>query len=332
MKTKFLLTIDTECSIGGAFSDPVNSKPIGLQRVLYEKNGESHGLGVLLSTFEEFGLQASFFLEALNVHYFGYEEIGQIAGLLKEKNQDVQLHLHPCWQYFSQTDWQEKLSTTPPNDDFTKLNSETMEKLLADGQAIFAKWGLPAPVALRTGSLKVNRDVYTAMRRCGIRFGSNVGAALFKPAEEALNLYSGCHLVEDCFELPVLSYTDLDFAGKKHFKLLTITGSSWGETEYLLRSAIKQGLDYVVLLTHPFEFIKEFDRNRFVVNKINKKRLVQLCKFLQANTDQLETTTFSALHKTTPIPSSANVLLKTPPLLSIKRMFENYANDKIGSL
>jgi hypothetical protein len=45
MKTKVFITVDTEFSIGGAFADPINNKPVGAQAVLCNIGEEAHGLG-----------------------------------------------------------------------------------------------------------------------------------------------------------------------------------------------------------------------------------------------------------------------------------------------
>jgi hypothetical protein len=334
MKTKVILTIDTEFSIAGAFADPINNTPVGLPAVFCEKSGKSHGLGFILDTLDEHSLKGTFFVEALNASYFGYELMGQVAQHIASKNQDVQLHLHPCWGYFKNPNWQDLLKTSPPNDDITLRQLDEIEAIITEGIDIFGQWGLPRPIAMRTGSLCVNRDTYKALSKTGIQFASNIGVGIYKPEEIDLELYTGIHKIESCFELPVLTYCDIHLPSKKHLKLLTITGSCWQEIEYLLLSAAKEQLDYVVILTHPSEFVKHQNDqySEFAINNINRRRLHQLCSFLQNNTEQFSVTTFSELQPSLISVNSPNTLLETPHLFTLKRMIENYANDKIGKL
>ena len=210
--------------------------------------------------------------------------MGKIAQTIVSRNQDVQLHLHPCWTYFKHADWKEQLTINPPNDDIRRRSEAEMINIIQEGINIFSRWGIEAPVALRTGSLWVNRTVYRAMKNLGIVYSSNVGLGVFVPEEPELELYSGSAMIEECIELPVLSYID----AFKHLKALTITGSSWNEIEYLLLEASRQNINYVVLLTHPSEFVKNTINHYqdFNENRINKKKLLNLCQFLTGQPDK----------------------------------------------
>lgn len=335
MKTKVVLTVDTEFSIAGCFVDPINNKPVGLQAVLYEKDGRSHGLGFILDILDKYNVKATFFVEALNANYFEHDLMGEVAHTIADRGQDVQLHLHPCWQYFKNSSWQEQLMLNPPNDNICRRNYQEIESILLEGLDIFSQWGLDRPSAIRTGSLCVNRDVYKAMNKAGIKFSSNIGTGIFKPSETELELYSGCHEIESCFEIPVLTYCDMNLFSKKHLKLLTITGSSWREIEFLLLAAAQRKLDYVVILTHPSEFVKNQNNQytQFNANKINKKRFDKLCRFLQHNKERFSISTFSELQTSASVADkTANTLLEVPYLFALKRMVENYANDRVGRL
>jgi len=71
MKTDVCLTFDVEFTIGGAFSDPANKQPVSERSVFCDVDGESQGLGFILNTLSKHKLTATFFVEALNFHYFG---------------------------------------------------------------------------------------------------------------------------------------------------------------------------------------------------------------------------------------------------------------------
>ena len=78
-RTEVCITIDTEFSVGGNFENP-ELHPVAEPMVLGEIDGKEHGLGFLLDSLSEFGMCATFFVEALQTAYFGYEPMGGFVG------------------------------------------------------------------------------------------------------------------------------------------------------------------------------------------------------------------------------------------------------------
>jgi hypothetical protein len=335
MKTKVAITFDTEFSIAGAFADPANRKPVGPQCVLCEVNGKSHGLGFILDTLATSGVRATFFVEVFNSYYFGDEPMHGLASRIKAAGQDVQLHLHPCWTYFKDPDWKNRLAEDPPTDHMHSRPVEQLADWLADGVGIFERWQLGRPLALRTGSMMADRAVYRAMERVGLRMASNIGLALYRPDEPELHLFSGMHQVGDVTEACLLTYVDFGFGSHSHYRTLTITGASWEETRTLLLRAHESDVESVVILTHPFEYVKysRVDFSDAVPNRINQQRLAALCRFLRANSDRFEAATMSDL-AALPAPArpSPNVVLRVPPTRTLGRMLENGLNTRIRAL
>ncbi|WP_018936310.1 polysaccharide deacetylase family protein [Thioalkalivibrio sp. ALJ24] len=284
MTTRVHITVDTEFNIGGAFEDPENRQPVGPPAVYCEREGRSEGLGYLLDTLEQHGIRGTFFVEALNTCYFGDEPMGRIAREIHARGHEVQLHLHPCWTYFEQPDWKEQLTRNPPNDDMTRRDHDELVRLIELGQQAFRRWALPEPRVLRTGGLRVGLGVYRAMRECGMPMASNVGLAIFRPEEPELHLFSGDHEIDGVREFPVTSYIDWRLPGKQHHKTLTVTGCSWPEIRSLLRRAQANRIPDVVLLTHPFEFVKhDSDPSKPPrIDRINRHRLEKLCAYIAA--------------------------------------------------
>ena len=282
MATRVHITVDTEFSIAGTFADPLNRRPVGPQSVYCHIHGRSEGLGYLLDTLSRHGVRATFFLEALNTCYFGDEPMGAIANEIAAADHDTQLHLHPCWVYFEHPDWVSRLASDPPNDDITQRSVNEIVRMIDLGRATFRRWGLPAPQVLRTGGLRVDLNVYQAMVRCGLPLSSNIGLALYCPVETALQLYSGSHDIDGVMELPVMTYGDFALLGRIHQKTLTVTGTSWPEMHSLLLQARATGLSDLVVLTHPFEFVKHRDvrYEHLYPDRINRRRLERLCAFI----------------------------------------------------
>ena len=279
--TEVCLTFDTEFSIGGAFADPDNRQPIGEEWVNCPADGRDHGLPLILDTLSKYGIKATFFVEALNAAYFGDAPMGRVVARILAAGQDVQLHLHPSWTAFADPDWRTRVAADPPNDDCTKLDADHYAGLIAAGLAQFQRWNAPAPVALRTGNLQVNQSTYAAMASTGLKVSSNVGLAVYRPSESVLQLASGRHLVNGVIEVPVLTYDQLRLGRWRKERLFTITASSYRESVELLCTARHVGISPVVVLSHPFEFIKyRKGSTAFRPNPINQARLQRLCAFI----------------------------------------------------
>lgn len=328
MRTQVCITIDTEFSIAGAFADPYGRQPLGAENVTCPVDGEEQGLGFLLDTFSRYGIAATFFVEALQSAFFGDAPMGGLVERMLKAGQDVQLHVHPCWRTFRNRDWQRQQDPgQPPNDNCDGMPSAELEALIGEGLASLRRMGAPECVAMRTGNLRADKGVYRAMRACGLRVASNVGIALNRPGEPDLHLAGGRHWIEGVLEVPVLTYRQL---GRD--RLLTTTATSFAETQALLWAAHAAGVPTVVLLTHPFEFVKgdRLDQARQRTNRVNQSRLRRMCAFIAAHPAQFEAVSFGGAAPgwlaSAPAPSPE---LKAPLLPVLARMAENRANDLI---
>ena len=336
MRTQVCITIDTEFSIGGAFADPHGRAPVGEENVTCPAGGRENGLGFLLETFAEYGTSATFFVEAMQAAYFGDAPMGRMVERILKAGQNVELHLHPCWATFKNPGWREGLSpTAPPDDNCDGRSADDLAALIGEGLAALGRIGVPDVVAMRTGNLRADTNVYRAMRACGLRVASNVGVALNRPSEAELVLAGGRHWIEDVLEVPVLTYVQLALGARRIQRLLTTTATSWAETEALLWQARRAGVPTIVLLTHPFEFIKgdRLDAAKRRVNRINQKRLRRMCAFLAENAKDFEAVSFAqAAPGWLQARAVAAPVLKAPLMPVLARMVENKANDLVAAL
>ena len=334
-RTEICITIDTEFSIGGAFANPCAARPIGEEHVYCPAGGEAHGLPFLLRTFREFGTRATFFVEALNACHFGDRPMGRIVDEIVAAGQDAQLHVHPCWLHFRHPDWAEKLAGDPPDDSCAGRTPAELDEIIGEALDVFGRWNAPRPIALRTGNLHADLGTYSAMARQGLRIASNLGVALFRPADPSLHVYGGGRWIQDVLELPVLSYVQLALARLRRYRLLTITAASWPETRALLYRARAAGLSPIVILTHPFEFVKtgRNGRGRTGANRINQRRLERLCRFLAENDDGFVATSFvEAAPRWLTTPPAERAPLQAPIATVLGRIVGNKANDLIPAL
>ncbi|MEZ5757654.1 MAG: hypothetical protein R3D86_05475 [Emcibacteraceae bacterium] len=329
--TEITITIDTECSIAGAFADPGKNKPIAEEAILCEIAGKEHGVGFLLETFERYGLKASFFVECAHYFYFGDNPMKNVIRRIIQAGQDTQLHIHPCWLNFIKD---RNIGTFPINDSCQGREYDELKKIFELCIDVFTKWTGKKPDALRTGSLVADLNIYKVMKDLNIPLSSNIALGVNMPDEKELQLFGGRHLINGVMELPVFSYQDANFLGKKNIKSLQITSCSWPEMKYLLKKARKEAIKNIVILTHPFEFIKRTDArfSKMTRNRVNQVRLEKLCRFIAEHDQDFVSADFGSnaaswLEKG---PVDQN-LMEIPSYYMIGRKLHNKLNDTLWS-
>ena len=128
------------------------------------------------------------------------------------------------------------------------------------------------------------------------------------------------------------TYTQFALGARRFDRLLTTTATSFLETRSLLWQARAAGVPTVVLLTHPFEFVKgdRLDPSARRVNRVNQRRLQRMCEFLASHPAEFEAVSFAGAApgwlNGGPAPAPA---LKAPLLPVLARIAENKANDLI---
>ena len=91
------ITVDTEIWCDG-WEDLDRKFPKYFKSYVYGPTPDGNfALPGTLSILEEYNIPAVFFVEPLFSEKFGIEPLKEIVGLLQEKNQEIQLHMHPEW-------------------------------------------------------------------------------------------------------------------------------------------------------------------------------------------------------------------------------------------
>ncbi|MRW84086.1 polysaccharide deacetylase [Pseudoduganella sp. FT26W] len=322
------ITIDTEFSIAGAFADPAR-QPVGVPKVRCEVGGRSQGLDFLLGCFGRHGVQATFFVETAQRHWFRDDPMGALARQIAAAGHEVQLHVHPCWAVFRHADWPERVRRQPRQDDLAGRDVASTLGLLRQGQAAFAEWGLPAPQVFRAGNLQYDDNLYRALAAAGIPYSSNIGLGVYNAGLPECQLYAGRHLRHGVLECPVLTYCDW----RSHLKSAAVSSSSFGEMRAALEQAHAAGLELVVILTHPFEYVQSdgdgFRRLRR--HALNQARLERLCAYLAAHPQRFDACGMAAAAGQPLTPSSShNPLLRGRPWRTACRIAAQTIYDHYG--
>jgi len=331
-RTRVCITIDTEFSIGGAFSDPTK-QPVAESQVWCNVNGRSQGLGFMLDTFRRYDVQATFFVETQQRHHFKHDPMRPIAQQIHAEGHEVQLHAHPCWTLFRHQDWRTLANGQKGRDNIGKRSVEEAVELINQGIETFEEWQLPRPLAFRSGNLHYSDDLYRALGRAGIPYSSNIGVAIHDNGDPNYRLYSGQHERHGVREFPVLSFSDWKIGSKRNIKSLTIAGSSVTETQHLIEKARSEGIPLVVVLTHPFEFVQNrdlaFQQTRR--NALTQGRLTKLCQYLKQHDDRFDACGLVAAAAALPATDSApNILLNGALRHALPRMATQVAYHRVG--
>ena len=330
MPMRVCLTVDTEFSIAGAFADAAR-RPVALPLVQCEVGGRSEGLGFMLDCCQRHAIPATFFVETQQRHYFRDDPMRPLVRRIAADGHEVQLHAHPCWSVFQHADWRERVRRQPRQDDFIGRAEDETLALLRQGQASFADWDLAAPRVFRSGSLQHDASLYRALARAGIAYSSNVGLAIYDSGERAYQLYGGRHLRHGVLECPVLTFADWRWR-RPHLKTLTIAGTSFAETRTLLERARLAGMEQVVILTHPFEYVQSAGLDYRVLRRhaVNQRRLQRLCRFLDRNRDRYLPSGLAAAANQ-PLAAAANPLLRGALWQSACRIATQLCYDRYGN-
>ena len=329
-KTKVIISVDTEASVAGAFDDPQKNEPKLHEVISGSINGVSEGLGFILRTLEKHNLKATFFYETMQTRCFGYDASRNYIQQLKSANQDIQLHVHPCWQNYEKG----ALIKTEVCDHMTKRPVDEITSIYQESIEHFVNLVGEKPVAVRNGSFSAGMDTYEALQNVGIPLTSNVSFGAMPSKEQELQIKNGIHRFGKVTEIPVTCFDSYNIQGKKRQRMMAITACSLHELTSVLNLSHKNGLGVVSLLTHTFEFFnrRSYRFDGLTRHLVNQRRFSALCHFLDKNKDKFEVVTFGQLSQKQLTPQKQILSPINPGYLSaFGRTVENVANDKLLS-
>jgi hypothetical protein len=293
VKTKVVLTVDTEPSIAGAFRGNEAATPLIHEPVAGMVEGKSEALGFLVETLTRYDLVATFFVETVHTRYFSDRMMGGYVERLLHADQDVQLHLHPCWLSFKDGKLDRSNLVT---DHCDELETGRLTTLIGEGADQIRTWTGTRPTGMRTGNFSTALSVFEAMRQAGLSHASNICLAAHRPPEPELAVPGGVHDFAGIRELPVTCFFDVGPVGRGRLRPMQVTALTAREQISLLNAAHYLENLVVVIVTHPFEFVKkrDFRYTHLRPNRIVQDRFRRLCVFLSANSDRFEVVPLAA--------------------------------------
>jgi len=241
------ITIDTE--------NPQNALVKGIYRtdtLLGPKTG-NYGARYLLKLFENYGIQASWFLNVYEEFLWGDRTLGRLCELLRIYKQDIQLHTHPVWLMDRE------------NRKKQFMNQYTLDEqiyILEKGrEEIFRLSGI-WPSAHRGGAYGANSNTLRALAGTSIK----VDCSLYKqsPNCRIRSKYSNCiHNLEGILEIPVSVYQmnyGIGFNRKNEVIMKSdLNYSSYRDLVFCCEKMLKNNMPYLNIFMHSFSLYKLFD-------------------------------------------------------------------------
>jgi hypothetical protein len=325
--TSVTITVDVEPSVAGALGAPNRYRPMLHEPVWGEVAGRSEALGFMIRTLGRYDLQATFFVETAHTRYFPETAMGEYVRRLAEAGQDVELHLHPLWRKFKDSEIVPDVSV---NDQCAELDEDELSALLVEGRQQIARWTGRMPLCFRTGNFSVSRGVYRAMRQAGLTLASNICVGVNNTDDESLQIAGGVASIEGVTELPVTNFVDHGPVGRGRMRPMQITACGFDEQRRNLEALCAAGAQTAIIVTHPFEYLKwtGYDFSGLKPNRMVQRRFAQLCAFLARYRDRFEVVTLADLASRDLSPEPP-VLLHGSPLASVRRAVENFVNDRM---
>lgn len=330
-KVRVFITVDTEHSIGGAFSDR-NLKPVGNEKRVWGNIGDkSFGIPLMMDIAETFDFRLTFFVEVMNKYYFGEGESKKICQYIMDRGHDVQLHLHPNYLNFTLNNPLEKTYS----DLIGTYDSEKQTELIQEGIEMLIRNGAPRPVAFRAGCFGANEKTLRALKAAGVLIDSSynkayVGDTCLLDTRQINDLA----YLDGIWEFPITSFVETTKLRAKRFKPLDINGVGFREMKSVLDQAKEKGPRNITIILHSFSFVKpydvQYDRVRPRWNVI--QRFKKLCRYVSENSDLFEVKTFGSLDReklTQWSQQSIHFCPEVPAIFSIMRGFQQLKDDLV---
>jgi hypothetical protein len=259
---------------------------------IYGETSEGRfGIGYQMDVFEEHGLKAVFFVEALFACAVGLSPLRDLVAMIRGRGHEVQLHLHTEWLA-----WMESPvlpgRTGQNMKDFTE---DEQALLIARGLENLEACGAGRVCAFRAGNYGADFATLRALARNGILYDTSHNAA-YLDAECGLrtpDAFLQPRWLEGVHEFPISSFRDWP-GHDRHAQLCACTER---ELEFALMEAWRRGWFSFVLVSHSFELLRGRKKpgRAPTADRIVIRRFEHLCRFLSEHRDKFRTSGFSEI-------------------------------------
>lgn len=300
MKTKVYITVDTECSMGGAWAN-ASLQPVPPERRIFcNIDGRSHGIGWLCNVLQAHGFQATFFSEVFSSQVFGEPETRRWIHFLMEHGQDVQLHTHLNFHFYARH-LRSPVRPAERTDNLAHLPKAQQHALLGEACDLFQRLTGKRPTVFRAGNWVANSSLLESLREHGIGLDASFNACAqaagsFPHEKVRINLLQRLGPV---WEMPItLAHQTLpDPVLTRGLRPLDPTSMSHWELCKALDDCHAEGMEHVSIVLHSFSLVKARDDQYRMLrpDHIVQERFRRLLGFLEAHRDRFTVSTLDQL-------------------------------------
>lgn len=258
-----------------------------------ETREDSYGVPYQLRMLRDHGLKAVYFIEPLFSFALGLDPLRELVAQVQRHGQEVGLHLHPEWL----TDT--RCKNLPPFSGplLASYSRDAQRQLIKSGLDRLREAGAGTVKAFRAGSWGANQATLDALADNGLLMDTSLNAAFQQslpdlPNRQTLQSPTLCGRVS---EFPVTHFLD---GSRREIRPLHVTACSFDEFRFVVDSSIAQGRSTLVVVFHSFEFVRvsRLSRGRLTTpQRLLMRRFGQMCRYLAARGDALETCHFRDL-------------------------------------
>jgi len=295
MKPGVYITVDVECSMGGAWQN-LALRPVPPARAMMgEYGGQPLGVPRIAAILQAHGLTASFFIETFAEEQGNPGETKRVCEYLLKHGQDIQLHIHPWHRFYG---LRRGGIPAPLTDAFADLTAEQQAELLGLGSERIAAWTGTRPIAFRAGNMAASEASLEQLAGAGILIDSSYtfpyagGQCRFGPRDP----YNGSRWYGEVLELALSGFCLPKVPWDAPAKPLDLVGVSFEECREAIRQVCGAGADACLIL-HSFSLFKvrnvQYGGGR--PNRIVTRRFRRLCEWLAAHAEEFPVYTFSQL-------------------------------------
>jgi hypothetical protein len=306
MKTQVYITVDTECSMGGAWANPALSPVPPQRRIFCDIAGQSHGIGMMCDALEEHGFAATFFCEVFGAEVFGEAETQRWIRYLQHRGQDVQLHTHLNFHYYAR----HLLRPLLPHervDNLASLPIEEQRELLGRACSLFERLTGKRPSVFRAGNWVVNMGLLHSLNAQGILLDAS-----FNACAEAADSFpdetpkiNRLHRLGPIWEMPIsLAHQSLpDPVLTRGMRPLDPSSMSHWEISKALNDFHAHGEEHITIVLHSFSLVKARDQqyHNLRPDHVVQQRFKDLLAFLDTHRDRFMVSTLGQLAETLPL-------------------------------
>jgi len=286
--------------MGGAWGNS-NLRPVGADRRIYcYIDGKSHGIGWICKELNARNLKATFFAEGFGALIFGEDETREWFQYLLDQGQDVQLHTHLSFYFFSQRA-PSGPNSRAPTDNLADIEGPLRGELLEQACEIFRRMAGYDPVAYRAGNWRMDRRLLQDLRAQGIVLDTsfNRGIQGSGSFDEGLDPLNALQFIEGIWELPVtVAHQGLPVDSVADgLRAVTATSLSRWELRKVLDDSHASGATHVCIAFHSFHGVKPKDvqYTKMKPDRIVQRRFEFLLDYLAANQDRFHVSTVGEL-------------------------------------